>query len=496
MNPWENYYGGESLSAGDYATAILPMVSSGLALICGCVIVRECRADMTGAMNSNTSALSLQTISAAIGFGIHALMLLLGPIPAPADIPVFGTSGTTVTCSLQGFFITFGAVVGALTHCGLVWLMKLMVCHNQRDHELRQKLKYTIGAPIPAGFVLALVPTVLGLMNFNGSNCWVFPFPKECTEDEDVDCIRGEMALLVRGLYFVFPSLVVVIAESYLFYCIYQKTRQLEDKVGRYKISWMKSFRWVPANTALDETRTTSNRALSKAMPAVVSPSTLQTEDDKVNRAKSQAVAYQAVQLTLGMTLVQVYVIVETAIQTAADGATGAALTTVDLFGDFLITSFLTILFLNFAAGRRQMKTRSGHILAKILWCCIASCNLLPMCCEARGWGQSARQRRQSSTMMASMEDPSTIFTVDTIANATTTKDSATAIADDHQESVHSRNLPPQGGETTKTTGSEEGTDTENPPIEDLTLATNLDTRPSMTKEIDSAGRIVVAFDV
>lgn len=386
-NPWEDCCNGDP-SLLDCVNVALPMSCSVLSLVCGCALIRENLKDI---QDTNKRALPSQLILLSVCFIIHSLALLIGPILAPSEIPMIATMGTVESCSFQGFWISFGPVTGSITHFSCVWFMKLMVCQNKTDHELQQHLKYIHAVTFVVGFVLALVPTLLGLINFNGANCWITPFPPDCHTNEEKECIRGQMAPYFRALYFLFPYIFFVFAELCVFYQIYRAVRKLEQRTSRYGRMWKKK---EPTDTTQETISGNDNKA---PKPSFLASLTLpsgstrtrpgEAEEDRMNRAKSKAVAYQAFQFTFGITLCVAYNAFEVSLQMG----TGKPWLAFDILGDVFISSYNTIHFICFCSSRNQMKTPVGRFLRKLLFSCIGGFQLSQICCcGTYSWKKSA----------------------------------------------------------------------------------------------------------
>lgn len=104
--------------------------------------------------------------------------------------------GTTQTCTLQGFFLTFSVAV-PIYNALLAFYYMLVVNHNVSDRTLRRVVEPFIhGIAFFWAFGTAFTSSVMGLINDANLWCWIAPFPSDCKDSwrfgEEGNCERGD----------------------------------------------------------------------------------------------------------------------------------------------------------------------------------------------------------------------------------------------------------------------------------------------------------------
>ena len=121
------------------------------------------------------------------------------PIPE-GSAGVYLASGTTQTCTAQGFFNELGNLATPLYNASLCAYYVLVIRNSWAEDRIK-----SIAEPIMhiMPMTIALTIAVLGLpfdlYNNSGWLCWIAPYPAGCSGDE---CERGEHANIFRWVHY------------------------------------------------------------------------------------------------------------------------------------------------------------------------------------------------------------------------------------------------------------------------------------------------------
>lgn len=142
------------------------------------------------------------------------------PIPAGTE-GVFGASGTTQTCTAQGFFLTLSVAV-PIYNAFLSLYYVLVVNFNMTDTTLKRRVEP--GMHLIAfmwAFGTALTSAVMGLINNANLWCWIAPYPSGCLDSwrygSEGNCERGDNAWIYRLAFYFAPLWFCILFASTLF---------------------------------------------------------------------------------------------------------------------------------------------------------------------------------------------------------------------------------------------------------------------------------------
>mmetsp|Transcript_7810 Transcript_7810/g.8599 ORF Transcript_7810/g.8599 Transcript_7810/m.8599 type:complete len:479 (+) Transcript_7810:191-1627(+) len=133
------------------------------------------------------------------------------PVPAGTSMWAFGNSGT---CSAQGFLNQVGSTGSPFYSFSLAILYLCIIKYDMREITFRKKFEPFIHV-IPNLWVwsTAIFLGVSGYMNNNGNGCWIAPYPINCIDNPDVDCIRGENAIVYKWIFAGVPVLICFVGS-------------------------------------------------------------------------------------------------------------------------------------------------------------------------------------------------------------------------------------------------------------------------------------------
>jgi len=143
---------------------------------------------------------------------IQSLAYCFSTIPSPSDSDTHWSSyGTTLTCSIQGWFLFTGGVGTTLYYCSLCIYYVLMIAKRDiTESTIKNKVEpflhfIPLAYSITVGFFLGVTKH----FNNAGTVCWIASLPRDCLQLEDVECIRGKNAYRYRLLLQATPVIIV-----------------------------------------------------------------------------------------------------------------------------------------------------------------------------------------------------------------------------------------------------------------------------------------------
>lgn len=219
-----------SISSYNKALAIVPKVTGSLSFFGSIYIFQDIVRDESKRNSIFHRIMLGLSIFDTIASGVN--FLSTWPSPSELSDTIFLASGTTATCTAQGFFNEFGNITTPLYSASLcVWyLLFLKYGWKEKDCRKYELLFHII--PIAVGLAMAVLGLPLTLYNNSGYLCWYAPFPKGCDKDDPHTCTRGEHAGLFRWVHYgiIWTSIVFV---TYAMSSIYFAVRRQEGKAIR-----------------------------------------------------------------------------------------------------------------------------------------------------------------------------------------------------------------------------------------------------------------------
>lgn len=187
----------------------------------------------------------LMTPSSRLLFGMCAGTIigtfasLFSTIPTPKDNDnVWFSFGTTKTCELQGFLYLLGyALINTYSSALCIYYM-FVVIYSRSDEQFGRRVEpflhlYSISLPVICAFSALITESI----NPTDSMCWIAPKPQDCLFNDDVECVRGENAYLLRTISVLLPGILCLFIISYSLLRIFQKVRNQERAGERFRFS-------------------------------------------------------------------------------------------------------------------------------------------------------------------------------------------------------------------------------------------------------------------
>ncbi|KAL7455750.1 hypothetical protein ACHAWC_007284 [Mediolabrus comicus] len=114
---------------------------------------------------------------------------------------------TTPACTAGGFLMQFGSIIGVIYAASMQVQYVLVIKYGWKDKRMRKLEPWLHLVPILFGLGTSIAGLVLKLYNPADWNCWIAPFPYNCTTTYWVnhvepsmgktDCVRGDVCFLL-----------------------------------------------------------------------------------------------------------------------------------------------------------------------------------------------------------------------------------------------------------------------------------------------------------
>ena len=136
---------------------------------------------------------------------IQSLAMVLGPFSLPKDMDgVLWSNGNRTTCDIQGFALHVGFAGVPMYMLSLSVYYLCAVKYNRSDKHFSRKIEPWLHivsiAWTLAGGIACLLSGSFNIMR-SGNICWYTPLPYDCVTNDDVECIRGELAFTFGWIF-------------------------------------------------------------------------------------------------------------------------------------------------------------------------------------------------------------------------------------------------------------------------------------------------------
>jgi len=213
------------------ALAIVPKCSGLLSFIGSISIIQDVIKDKE---KRSASVFHRIMLGLSLFDAMASVVNILSTWPTPANLSesVFLASGTTVTCTLQGFFNELGNITTIIytTSLCLRYLLFVKYGWKERDFQKHELMFHVL--PIATGLAMAIVGLPLQLYNNAGYLCWYAPAPKNC--EEFGTCSRGRLMSSFRWIHYgiVWSAIVLVTLGMILLYTTVRKQEVSTTTLG------------------------------------------------------------------------------------------------------------------------------------------------------------------------------------------------------------------------------------------------------------------------
>ena len=152
---------------------------------------------------------------------IASVVNILSTWPSPTGTPgVMYASGTTQTCTAQGFFNELGNMATPLYNASLCLYYVLVIRMQWPEQNIKKKAEpYMHLLPICIALLISILGIPFTLYNNSGWLCWIAQYPKSCSAD-DGTCTRGEHSNIFRWVHYaiIWSAILFVTGGMYSIY--------------------------------------------------------------------------------------------------------------------------------------------------------------------------------------------------------------------------------------------------------------------------------------
>jgi hypothetical protein len=157
---------------------------------------------------------------------VASVVFVLSTWPTPETRGVYLSSGTTQTCTAQGFFNELGNMATPLYNTSLCAYYVLVIRNAWFEDRIRSKAEPWMHAiPIVISLTISLLGLPFDLYNNAGFLCWIAAYPQGCQADGT--CTRGVHADIFRWVHYaIIWSAIFLITLG--MYSLYLKVKEQE----------------------------------------------------------------------------------------------------------------------------------------------------------------------------------------------------------------------------------------------------------------------------
>jgi len=152
-------------------------------------------------------------------------------------------SGNIHTCNAQGFIIQFGNISNVLYMVALQIQYVLTIKYGWNDTKMKKLEGALLGVPPAFGSGTAITALVLDLYNPADWDCWIAPYPGDCTSTfeinkgnsdlEETDCIRGNNASIYQWAFFFAPLWTAIVFCIGVMAVVVKSVKKVEERTAR-----------------------------------------------------------------------------------------------------------------------------------------------------------------------------------------------------------------------------------------------------------------------
>ncbi|CAB9519452.1 expressed unknown protein [Seminavis robusta] len=198
--------------AQQWALVIVPKVTGFISLVfSGLVIYTVCSCKQKRSKTYHRLLLGISCVDVSSSFWLG-----LSTWPIPKETGILGASGTTASCTLQGFFTQFG-VTSSFYNASLSVFYLLVIRYGWKDDQIRKIEPFLHAFPLLWGLSTSIAGLPLTIFNSANLWCWIAPYKD-----------RGENADLFRWILFYGPLWTMILLVTINVMLMFHHVRKLE----------------------------------------------------------------------------------------------------------------------------------------------------------------------------------------------------------------------------------------------------------------------------
>jgi hypothetical protein len=224
-----------SWSQGDWALALLPKFSAGIAIPCAIFTVFEIiygsKRKGSGVVQRSLLAMTLIDLCSSSAWFTSSWAVPMGTFPL--------SFGNQTSCNFQGFLLQL-AIGAPLYNCTLALYFLLILKYGWSEKQLITLERWIHAVILGFSFGTAILFLPLGFYNPTGQVCWIIGDPIDCSgsslHSTDVPCNRGYHAWIVGIATFYAPLWVCICLCIISMTVIYFHVKKIRRRMNRYSI--------------------------------------------------------------------------------------------------------------------------------------------------------------------------------------------------------------------------------------------------------------------
>lgn len=254
-----------AFTAKQILLAVLPKVSGTLSFIGSSIIFQ----DVIRNKKRRNTVYSRLMLGLSTFDVMASIVNIMSTWSIPSDVPnLFGSSGTTATCTAQGFFNETGNVTTPVYNTMLCVYFTLIIRKGWTEKQIQKYEPILHAIPLGIGWTMGITGLPLKLYNPSGWLCWFAPFPAGCGDGAgQVPCERGELAHLFRWIHYgiIWSSIFFMTVAMFL---IYRFVRQQEMSATKYRLrpGSVTSDTASPPKSSCDDNRRKTRQVANQAL--------------------------------------------------------------------------------------------------------------------------------------------------------------------------------------------------------------------------------------
>ncbi|KAL7472028.1 hypothetical protein ACHAXS_012350 [Conticribra weissflogii] len=168
---------------------------------------------------------------------VASVVNILSTWPMPEGTPgVFLASGTTQTCTAQGFFAELGNMATPLYNASLCLYYLLLFRQGWTEDMIRTRAEPIMHImPTTVAFTISILGIPFQLYNNSGWLCWIAAYPVGCQQTGT--CTRGEYADTFRWIHYSFIWSAISFVTLGM-YAIYRKVQTEESNIISRRLAY------------------------------------------------------------------------------------------------------------------------------------------------------------------------------------------------------------------------------------------------------------------
>jgi hypothetical protein len=222
-------------SEGDWALAILPKISAGIAIPCSLFTIFEILNDTNrkgpGVIKRSILGMTIIDIGSSLAWFVSSWAVPQGTFPL--------STGNRTTCNFQGFLLQL-AIGAPLYNCTLAMYFLLMLKYRWTEKQLLIVERWAHLGILGFSLGTSILFLSLELYNPTGQICWVIGDPVNCSgsafHSTDIPCERGVNAWILGVTLFYGPLWLCIILCVISMIVIYRVVSNTNRRMNRYTL--------------------------------------------------------------------------------------------------------------------------------------------------------------------------------------------------------------------------------------------------------------------